>query len=100
MSVFAVEYVYDPARTDDIAVIRPEHREFLTGLAEEGSLLASGPWLDNAAPGAMLLVVAEDLGAAQRLLDDDPFHRAHLITSRTLRPWNPIVGVLSEHASQ
>ncbi|MEE6280994.1 YciI family protein [Georgenia sunbinii] len=99
MTAFAVEYVYDPARTDDLATVRPEHREFLAGLVAAGSLLASGPWLDNAAPGALLIVVAEDLDAAQRLLDDDPFHRAHLITHRTLRPWNPVIGELSEHAT-
>lgn len=100
MTVFAVEYAYDTARTDDLAALRPEHREFLGGLAEEGTLLASGPWLDNAAPGALLLVLAEDVDGALRLLDEDPFHRAHLLTRRTARPWNPIIGALREHASQ
>ncbi len=100
MTVFAVEYTYDAARTDDVATLRPEHREFLRGLLEQGALLASGPWLDNAAPGALLLVVAPDMDAAQRLLDDDPFHRAHLVSKRTLRPWNPVIGPFTEHASQ
>ena len=35
---------------------------------------------------------AEDADAVQRLLDEDPFHQAHLITQRTLRPWKPILG--------
>lgn len=100
MTVFAVEYLYDAARTDDLATLRPEHRDFLGGLLEDGTLLASGPWLDNAAPGALLLVVAQDVDGAQRLLDDDPFLRAHLITKRTVRPWNPVLGALAEHASQ
>ena len=100
MTVFAVEYTYDTTRTDDLAAVRPEHREFLAGLVEAGSLIASGPWLDNAAPGALLLVLAEDVDGAFRLLDEDPFHRAHLVTKRTARPWNPIMGALREHASQ
>ncbi len=99
MTVFVVEYTYDSARTQDIATLRPQHRAFLTRLYEEGAVLASGPWLDNAAPGALLLVLAHDVAGAQRLLDDDPFHRAHLITRRTVRPWNPITGALAEHAS-
>jgi len=100
MSVFAVEYTYDITRTDDLAAVRPTHREFLQGLLDEGSLLASGPWLDNAAPGALLLVVAQDVDGAQRLLDGDPFRKAHLITQRTVRPWNPVMGAFAEHASQ
>lgn len=64
MTVFAVEYTYDTARTDDLAAMRPRHREFLAGLVEAGSLVASGPWLDNAAPGALLLVLAEDVDGA------------------------------------
>ncbi|WP_413450061.1 YciI family protein [Georgenia phoenicis] len=100
MTVFAVEYTYDPARTDDLAAVRPAHREFLQGLVDAGSLLASGPWLDNAAPGALLLVLAQDVDGAQRLLDDDPFLRAHLISQRTVRPWNPVMGAFAEHASQ
>lgn len=100
MTVFAVEYVYDSARTEDIAALRPTHREFIAGLAEAGSLLASGPWLDNAAPGALLLVLADDVDGAQRLLDDDPFHLAHVITTRTVRPWNPVIGAFTEHATQ
>ncbi|MEE6272725.1 YciI family protein [Georgenia wangjunii] len=96
MTIFAVEYTYDSARTDDVATLRPEHREYLAGLVESGELLASGPWLDNAAPGALLLVVAQDVEHATRLLDDDPFHRAHLITHRTFRAWNPVLGVLAE----
>lgn len=100
MTVFAVEYTYDISRSEDRATLRPVHREFLRGLQEAGSLLASGPWLDNATPGSLLLVVAQDADAVQRMLDDDPFHRAHLITQRTLRPWNPVFGPFTEHASQ
>lgn len=91
MSTFAVEYSYDPARTEDSDRIRPEHRAFLRDLLEEGRLLASGPWVGEQ-PGALLLIVAEDAAAAETLLDTDPFHRAGLIIRRRIRRWNPVIG--------
>ena len=95
MSIFAVEYVYDTARTADIDQLRPEHREFLSALHEAGTLIVSGPWADAATPGALLLLHAADQDEALSVLDDDPFHRAHLITHRTARAWNPVIGDLT-----
>ena len=92
MTIFAVEYTYDVQRTSDLAELRPAHREFLSQLHDEEVLLASGPWLDNAAPGALLLVRAEDGTGAGRLLDNDPFQRAKLITHRRIRAWEPVFG--------
>lgn len=91
MSTFAVEYTYDAARSADADRIRPEHRAFLRDLLDQGRLLASGPWVDEQ-PGALLLVVADDVLAVTELLDADPFHHAGLITSRTIRRWNPVIG--------
>ncbi len=92
MPIYAVEYTYDITRTEDIATLRPEHRSFLGDLHQEGTLLASGPWLDNAAPGALLLVREESPEAVGRTLDGDPFQRANLITHRSIRAWNPVFG--------
>lgn len=92
MTIFAVEYTYDVQRTADLDELRPAHREFLGGLHDEDVLLSSGPWLDNAAPGALLLVRADDSTAAGRILDDDPFQRAKLITHRRIRAWQPVFG--------
>ncbi len=96
LTTFAVEYTYDTERSEDIATLRPTHREFIAALHAEGRVLASGPWADNAAPGAMLIVTAQDAAAAQLMLDDDPFHRARLITQRTVRAWDPVVGPFAE----
>jgi uncharacterized protein YciI len=102
MSVFAVEYGYVD-RPDDLTRIRPEHRQFLAGLVEDGTLLASGPY--DPAPelslppgqgtGALLLVRAQSLEAARTALDDDPFYRAGLIESRSFRGWIPVMGPFS-----
>jgi uncharacterized protein YciI len=92
MTIFAVEYVYDLNRTKDIETLRPQHRAFLSDLNGKGVVIASGPWLDNATPGALLLVRAENHDEAVKALDPDPFHRAHLITRRTARAWKPVIG--------
>lgn len=93
--LFAVEYVYDQTRTEDLDALRPEHRAFLQGLHDDGRLVAAGRWQDAAAPGALLLVEAEDHDLALRTLDEDPFHRAQLITQRTARAWQPAIGSLT-----
>ncbi|MFD1506894.1 hypothetical protein FE374_07670 [Georgenia yuyongxinii] len=95
MTLFAVEYAYDIARTQDTETLRPQHRAFLTGLHEAGVLVAYGPWLDAAAPGALLLVHATNHDEVLKTLDADPFHRAHLIVRRTARAWQPVIGQLS-----
>jgi uncharacterized protein YciI len=92
LTTFAVEYTYDITRTAEMDEIRPDHRAYLHDLLEEGTLLASGPWLDSATPGALLLVMADDADAARRILDQDPFQRAKFITHRTVRAWNPVIG--------
>lgn len=95
MSTFAVEYSYDPDRATDMERIRPGHRAFLRSLLEEGSLLASGPWVGEA-PGALLLIVAEDPAAVEQMLKADPFQQAGLITQRHIRGWNPVIGPFAD----
>ena len=97
MSTFAVEYTYDADRSEEADQVRPEHRAFLRDLLDQGRLLASGPWV-GAAPGALLLVVADDTAAVESLLDADPFHREGLITRRTVRRWNPVIGPFTADA--
>lgn len=94
--LFAVEYVYDQTRTEDLESLRPQHRAFLQGLHEAGDLVAAGRWQDAGAPGALILIEAYDDAKALALLDADPFHRAHLISRRTARAWTPVIGKLAE----
>lgn len=90
MPVFAVEYTYtaDDARRD---AVRPAHRAFLGDLHEAGVLLASGPFADGD-PGALLVVRAEDVDAAARALDPDPFAVAGLVAARRVRGWTQVFG--------
>ncbi len=90
MTVYAVHYTYDD-RTTRRDEVRPEHRAYLSGLVDEGSLLASGPWADGA-PGALLLMSADSPDEVTRLLDVDPFQREGLVIGRTIREWTPVFG--------
>lgn len=91
MAVFAVQYTY----TDDaqsVATFRPEHREHLSELHREGTLLLSGPLGDG--PGALLVVKAESAEDALAKLDGDPFKRERVIVDRVAREWTVVVGEL------
>ncbi|KRE77507.1 YciI family protein [Arthrobacter sp. Soil763] len=96
MTVFAVEYVYDAesAQTRDAA--RPAHREWTANLAQEGTLLASGPYSDGA--GALLIFKAADEQALNELLREDPFAGAGAISGTRTMAWAPVTGQLAGHA--
>ncbi len=90
MNFYVVEYRYvdSPASLDET---RPEHRAFLRSLFDSGSLLASGPLLEEVA-GALLVLRAPDRDAVTAMLALDPFARADLIASTAVRQWNPVIG--------
>lgn len=90
MQTYAVQYVYDD-RHDVQDEVRPAHRLYLTGLAEQGLLLGSGPFTDGA-PGAQLVFRTEDLAQLDRLLDADPFAIAGVIAEVGVRTWNVVIG--------
>lgn len=93
MAIFMVNYQY-VGDEDQMAAIRPTHREWLSSLLNSGQLLASGPLVDL--PGALLIFKAGSLIELSRLLDQDPFDIAGLIGERDIAEWNPVFGPWSE----
>ena len=89
MAIFAVTYLYS-AEPDELNLIRPTHRAWLAERLAEGSLLASGPMVNN--PTALLIWQAESVEALSKQLDDDPFDIAGFIGERTITEWNPVFG--------
>ena len=91
MTVYAVQYTYDDrsSRRDEV---RPEHRGYLGRLHEEGTLLASGPFADDGAAGALLVLAAAAAQEVDALLDADPFVREGLVQARTVREWTQVFG--------
>ncbi|SCX43601.1 hypothetical protein SAMN03159343_1263 [Klenkia marina] len=92
--IVAVTYRY----TDDVALrdeVRAEHRTYLRGLADAGSLLLSGPFGASAPAGALLLFRAEDQARVQEWVDADPFTVRGVVATATLAEWDPVLGSLT-----
>ncbi|CAI9406659.1 YciI family protein [Aestuariimicrobium sp. T2.26MG-19.2B] len=94
MAFSVVTYTYLNA-PDALAEVRLEHRAFLRGLADQGTLAASGP-LNDSPEGALLLLRIDDTDEATALLADDPFQREGLVTEVSVRSWDPVIGVFAE----
>ena len=90
---YAVEYHYVTDRDEEMAEVRPSHRAFNGALADNGLLLAAGPYVGT--HDALIVVRAEDEAGALALLENDPFNKAGFIAERVPREWNPVIGVLA-----
>lgn len=93
MSIFAVEYVYDADSTATRDEHRPAHRRWLAELAEQGRLLASGPFKDGA--GALLIFTADDDVDLSSLLMQDPFAAVGAISGMKTTEWQPGIGAFA-----
>ena len=92
MPIYAVTYLYT-APSEQVAEIRPLHRQWLAQLLEEQVLLASGPMVDTSE--ALLIFRSDSAEELAELLDNDPFDIAGCIGSRTIQAWNPVFGPFS-----
>jgi uncharacterized protein YciI len=91
MSIVAFTYTYAPNSDEARNELRPSHVEFLQGLFDSGILRVSGPTGEGIAPGALLILEAEDRAAADAILDGDPFFKAGLV-SRNSFEWKTYFG--------
>ncbi len=94
MSIFAVEYVYSPDENDLRAEHRPEHREWLQGLVDQGRVLASGPFADGS--GALLVFTSDTEADLSHLVSQDPFARVGAISAVRVTEWNAVVGAFRD----
>ena len=70
-----------------------EHREWTGGLAQDGVIVASGPYGDGA--GALLIFTATDEAALNSILKQDPFAAAGVIAGTRITEWSPVTGMLA-----
>lgn len=93
MSLFVVHYTYseDTAARDEH---RSAHREFLGGLAAEGTVLLSGPYatIEEAPDAALLLLRGDSAADLAELLREDPFQQQGLVEQVAIREWIPVLG--------
>jgi uncharacterized protein len=93
MTIYAVTYRY----SDDVATrdrVRPEHREYLRGLADQGLLLLSGPFAPDEPAGGLLIFRAADKAEVAALIEKDPFTPSGVIVSAETVEWDPVIGPL------
>lgn len=86
-------FTVDTRYTDDAAALdraRPAHRDYLSGLAERGVVLAGGPWADGL--GGMFVVKAADRAEVDAILAADPYTSAGVAAERTVREWRIVLG--------
>ena len=72
--MYAIALIRYRRPLDDVLVIQEQHRAYLTGLQEAGTLIASGP-LDPRSGGALLLRVPDDdvNSALDAIREGDPY---------------------------
>lgn len=77
---------------DEVVANTDDHRAYLKGLYEKGTLLASGPF-DPRAGGALLLRLPDENPAAalDAVRDDDPFWQRGIAQYELLN-WVPVIG--------
>lgn len=88
MPYFAAMLTY----SDDVErrqEVRPKHREYLTGLVEDGKILLSGPFTDDT--GSIIVYDAADLPEVQRLLTNDPFAQNGIIVDASIKEWKVVM---------
>jgi uncharacterized protein YciI len=88
MAHYVVEWVFGPDQERRLSV-RAEHRAYVRGLIDRGVVLAAGPWEDQT--GALLVYAVDDLAELQKVLDEDPYTEAKVLTETKIREWQ-IVG--------
>jgi len=91
--IYAVEYRYITDKDEEMAAAPPPRPRPAGRGAEEGKLLAAGPYVGT--HDALIVVRADDEAGALALLEEDPFHRAGYINERIAREWNPVIGLLA-----
>ena len=92
MAVFAVHCTYTKEQAAQRDLYRAAHRGYLRELLAEGSLLASGPYVDDENPGALLIFQAASADIVVSQLTIDPFVANGLVANADVREWAQAMG--------
>jgi uncharacterized protein YciI len=89
--LFALICTDKPGSAELRVKVRPEHLVFLEGLGS--ALKGAGPFTDDAGSptGSLILLKAENRGAAQALAARDPYAKAGLFSSVEIRAWKWVI---------
>lgn len=91
--LYSVICIDKPDSTQLRSDTRNDHLEFLKTL--EGRIKIGGPMMDAAEEnmiGSLLVVEAESVADAKKMVAGDPYAQAGLFETVTIRPWKWTVG--------
>ncbi|QDP95805.1 hypothetical protein FOE78_07750 [Microlunatus elymi] len=88
--MIAVELTYQNPDPERIS-LRPQHRERLQRLLDDGKLYAAGPWPDDS--GALIIFTTDSIDEARQLIADDPYLHTPGVSVVGYREWNAVFGV-------
>jgi uncharacterized protein len=89
MAWYTADVTYTTDR-DKLAAVRPAHRDYLQGLAEQGIVVAAGPWADDL--GGFVVYQVEDRDQLDTILADDPYTTEGVAAERAVREWDIRMG--------
>jgi len=86
-----------PDSVDLRLATRPDHLAYISE-NRHGVLKLGGPLLNDAEKpvGSLMIIETENLSAAQRFADDDPYAKADLFESVEIKPYKFVAGDLVE----
>lgn len=90
--LFAIVAIDRPGRLERRKATRPAHLEFLANSADR--VRAAGAFLaeDGTPTGSLLIVEADTLADAEAMVAADPYTKAGLFESVTVRAWKYVIG--------
>ena len=90
-----LHYAYVPGIVERRAPHRAAHLELVRRWRDEGRLLMAGA-VGDPPTGALFVLRLGDAGEADAFVDEDPYHRAGLVTAWRVEPWTVVVGPAPE----
>jgi uncharacterized protein len=90
MMLYALTCLDKPGALQIRLDTRAAHLEYLNG---SGKVTLAGPFIEGGQPvGSLVVIEAEGLAEAQAFADADPYAKAGLFASVTIREWRKVIG--------
>ena len=86
-AMIAVQLDYQNPDPDRIA-LRPQHRERLQALTEQGKIFGAGPWADDS--GALVVFTTDSVDEAKELVAADPYFQTSGVSVVGYYDWNVV----------
>jgi hypothetical protein len=90
MMLYALTCLDKPGALQIRLDTRAAHLEYLNA---SGKVTLAGPFIEGGQPvGSLVVIEAESMAEAQAFADADPYARAGLFASVTIREWRKVIG--------